>query len=42
MKAVIYHNPACATSRNVFALIRHAGVEPEVVEYLRTPPDRRW
>jgi len=40
MKAVIYHNPACATSRNVLALIRHAGVEPEVVEYLRTPPDR--
>jgi len=40
MKAVIYHNPACATSRNVLALMRHAGVEPEVVEYLRTPPDR--
>ncbi|MET0890067.1 MAG: arsenate reductase (glutaredoxin) [Stenotrophomonas maltophilia] len=40
MKAVIYHNPACATSRNVLALIRHAGVEPEVVEYLQTPPDR--
>lgn len=40
MKAVIYHNPACATSRNVLALIRHAGVDPEVVEYLRTPPDR--
>ena len=40
MKAVIYHNPACATSRNVLALMRHAGVAPEVVEYLRTPPDR--
>jgi len=40
MKAVIYHNPACATSRNVLALMRHAGVEPEVVEYLWTPPDR--
>lgn len=40
MKAVIYHNPACATSRNVLALMRHAGVAPEVVEYLRDPPDR--
>ncbi|NWF31827.1 arsenate reductase (glutaredoxin) [Stenotrophomonas sp. SAM-B] len=40
MKAIIYHNPACATSRNVLALIRHAGVEPEVVQYLQTPPDR--
>lgn len=40
MKAVIYHNPACATSRNVLALMRHAGVEPEVVLYLQTPPDR--
>lgn len=40
MKAVIYHNPACATSRNVLALMRHAGVEPEVVAYLQTPPDR--
>ncbi len=36
----IYHNPACGTSRNVLALIRHAGVEPEVIEYLKTPPDR--
>jgi len=36
----IYHNPACGTSRNVLALIRNAGVEPEVVEYLKTPPDR--
>lgn len=36
----IYHNPQCGTSRNVLALIRHAGIEPEIVEYLRTPPDR--
>jgi arsenate reductase len=36
----IYHNPACGTSRNVLALIRNAGVEPMVIEYLKTPPDR--
>ncbi|HEX3396266.1 MAG TPA: arsenate reductase (glutaredoxin) [Steroidobacteraceae bacterium] len=36
----MYHNPACATSRNVLALIRNAGVEPHVIEYLKTPPDR--
>ena len=36
----IYHNPACGTSRNVLALIRNSGVEPRVVEYLKTPPDR--
>ncbi len=36
----IYHNPACGTSRNTLALIRNAGVEPTVVEYLKTPPDR--
>jgi arsenate reductase len=35
----IYHNPACGTSRNTLALIRHAGIEPTVIEYLRTPPD---
>lgn len=40
MKAIIYHNPACATSRNVLALMRHAGVEPEVIEYLQAPPSR--
>ena len=34
----IFHNPACGTSRNVLALIRHAGIEPVVVEYLKTPP----
>lgn len=36
----IYHNPACGTSRNVLALIRNAGIEPMIVEYLKTPPDR--
>lgn len=40
MKAVIHHNPACGTSRNVLALMRHAGVEPEVIEYLSSPPTR--
>ena len=37
---VIYHNPACGTSRNVLALIRNSGVEPHVIEYLKTPPSR--
>jgi arsenate reductase len=37
---LIYHNPACGTSRNVLALMRHCGVEPQVVEYLKTPPSR--
>jgi len=37
---VIYHNPACATSRKVLGMIRAAGVTPRVVEYLKTPPDR--
>ena len=36
----IYHNPACGTSRNALALIRNAGIEPTVIEYLATPPDR--
>ena len=36
----IYHNPACGTSRNVLGLIRNAGIEPRVVEYLKTPPNR--
>ncbi|MBB4131349.1 arsenate reductase (glutaredoxin) [Xanthomonas sp. 3075] len=40
MKATIYHNPACGTSRNVLALIRHVGIEPEIVEYLAHPPTR--
>lgn len=37
---VIYHNPECGTSRNTLGLIRNAGVEPHVVEYLKTPPSR--
>jgi arsenate reductase len=40
MPITIYHNPNCGTSRNVLALIRNSGVEPEVVEYLKTPPSR--
>ena len=36
----IYHNPACGTSRNTLALIRNSGIEPEVIEYLRTPPSK--
>lgn len=36
----IYHNPKCGTSRNVLALIRNTGVEPEIIEYLKTPPTR--
>lgn len=36
----IFHNPACRTSRNVLAMIRHSGIEPAVVEYLKTPPNR--
>lgn len=37
---VIYHNPACGTSRNTLAMIRNAGIEPHVVKYLKTPPSR--
>ena len=40
MDVVIYHNPACGTSRNALAMIRNAGIEPHVVEYLKTPPTR--
>lgn len=40
MNAVIYHNPECGTSRNTLALIRHAGIEPTIIEYLRDPPNR--
>lgn len=36
----IYHNPSCGTSRNTLAIIRAAGIEPAVIEYLKTPPDR--
>ena len=41
MKATIYHNPNCGTSRNTLALLRDKGIEPEVVEYLKTPPSRQ-
>jgi arsenate reductase (glutaredoxin) len=37
---IIYHNPDCGTSRNTLAMIRNAGIEPHVVEYLKTPPSR--
>ncbi|WP_368565275.1 arsenate reductase (glutaredoxin) [Pseudoxanthomonas sp. UTMC 1351] len=40
MDTVIYHNPACGTSRNTLALIRHAGIEPTIIEYLKHPPSR--
>jgi arsenate reductase len=40
MQITIYHNPACGTSRNTLALIRNAGVEPAVIEYLKQTPDR--
>ncbi|MDP3294250.1 MAG: arsenate reductase (glutaredoxin) [Nevskia sp.] len=40
MSVTIYHNPACGTSRNTLAMIRNAGIEPTVIEYLKTPPDR--
>ena len=40
MTITIYHNPECGTSRNVLALIRHAGLEPTVIEYLKTPPSK--
>jgi arsenate reductase (glutaredoxin) len=40
MTVTIYHNPNCGTSRNVLAMIRLSGVEPEIIEYLKTPPSR--
>jgi len=40
MDVIIYHNPACGTSRNALALIRNAGIEPHVIEYLKCPPTR--
>lgn len=40
MSVTIYHNPDCGTSRNTLAMIRQSGVEPTVIEYLTTPPDR--
>jgi arsenate reductase (glutaredoxin) len=41
MDVIIYHNPECGTSRNTLALIRNAGVEPHIIEYLKCPPTRR-
>ena len=41
MDVIIYHNPKCGTSRNALGLIRNAGVEPHIIEYLKTPPTRR-
>ncbi len=40
MSIVIYHNPACGTSRNTLAMIRQSGEQPEIIEYLKTPPTR--
>jgi len=40
MTVTIYHNPRCGTSRNTLALIRNAGIEPVIIDYLATPPDR--
>ncbi len=40
MSITIYHNPACGTSRNTLAMIRQSGEEPEIIEYLKTPPSR--
>jgi arsenate reductase len=42
MTITIYHNPDCGTSRNTLAMIRQSGEEPEVIEYLHTPPTRQW
>ncbi len=41
MSTKIYHNPKCGTSRNTLALIENAGIQPEVIEYLKTPPDKQ-
>ncbi|KZK77068.1 Arsenate reductase [Pseudovibrio sp. Ad46] len=40
MNPIIYHNPKCGTSRNTLAMLKQAGMEPEVIEYLKTPPSR--
>ena len=40
MSVIVYHNPACGTSRNTLAMVRASGVEPEVIEYLKSPPSR--
>jgi len=41
MTVIIYHNPSCGTSRNTLALIRNAGIEPTIIEYLKSPPARQ-
>jgi len=41
MTVIIYHNPSCGTSRNTLALIRNAGIEPTIIEYLKSPPVRQ-
>ena len=41
MTVTIYHNPSCGTSRNTLALIRNAGIDPIIIEYLKTPPTRQ-
>jgi arsenate reductase len=41
MPVTIYHNPACGTSRNTLAMIRQSGIEPRIIEYLKTPPSRQ-
>ncbi|WP_057049589.1 arsenate reductase (glutaredoxin), partial [Bordetella pertussis] len=41
MSATIYHNPRCSTSRNVLQMLRDAGIEPTIIEYLKTPPSRQ-
>jgi arsenate reductase len=41
MSIKIYHNPKCGTSRNTLALIENAGIQPEVIEYLKTPPSKQ-
>jgi len=40
MEVTIYHNPECGTSRNTLGLIRNSGIEPTIIEYLKSPPDR--
>jgi arsenate reductase (glutaredoxin) len=40
MSVTIYHNPGCSTSRNVLAMVRERGIEPEIIEYLKAPPSR--
>ncbi|OWO93322.1 arsenate reductase (glutaredoxin) [Rhizobium esperanzae] len=41
MNVTIYHNPACGTSRNTLAMIRNAGIEPDIIDYVKNPPSRK-